>query len=408
MTEIDNETMIDDEEEIVIHTHIPSLEEKEEPAETDGATKKYRTSQTATDLTPVQQTTALPSIVPYLDAISFRPDIKSQKFPYDPLSHMICLKEAIGLEYDTQIEGCINTDKYRLKPKNIVDPKDIDLELLTILYSVIVNEFDRELAKGRVILPNKRTIAKIYIPDLLKQMGYEGNINQYKINQLLEKLKILDRVYGYVNIRDNHGVHEELARVFIFEGYSPQENTFTFGSRYFELIAYHIQLARIRKIEDQTGKRLLDENGNLIRDEKDQVWLTPGHTHLLKTSAYQATKREFAWELASILCSLIDRTGSAKGSVPHITAKKLIYGCRYFGKAIDDAGDKKYKNRKLKRTFDSVRDILENHSNLKETYKDIKIKIPLITVDNMDEAVIKFPHKGRIKKKDDIDEEEET
>ncbi len=399
MPENDNETMIDDEEEIVIHTHIPSLEEKEETEDTDASPKKYRTSQTATGLTPVQQTTALPSIVPYLNAISFRPNIKSPDFPNDPLSHMICLKEAIGLEFDdTRIEGCINTDKYRLKPKNIVDPKDIDLELLTILYSVIVNEFDLELAKGRVILPNKRTIAKIYVPDLLKQMGYEGNINQNKINQLLEKLKILDRVYGYVNIRDNHGVHEELARVFIFEGYSPQENAFTFGSRYFELIAYHIQLARIRKVEDNTGKRLLDENGNLIRDEKDQVWLTPGHTRLLKTSAYQATKREFAWELASILCSLIDRTGSTKGSVPHITARKLIYGCRHFLKTLENTKQEKHQNQKLKRTFEAVQDILVNHSYLKETYKDIELNIPVITMKNMDTVVIKFPHKGRIKK----------
>lgn len=398
MPENDNETMIDDEEEIVIHTHIPSLEEKEEPAETDGAPKKYRTSQTATGLTPVQQTTALPSIVPYLDAISFRPDIKSPKFPYDPLSHMICLKEAIGLEYDTQIEGCINTDKYRLKPKNIVDPKDIDLELLTILYSVIVNEFDQELAKGRVILPNKRTIAKIYIPDLLKQMGYEGNINQAVINQLIEKLKILDHVYGYVNVKDKRGSHEELARVFIFEGYRPQENTFTFGSRYFELIAYYIQLARIRKVEETTGKRLLDENGNLIRDEKDQVWLTPGHTRLLKTSAYNATKREFAWELASILCSLIERTGSTPGSVPNITAKKLIYGCRHFLKALENTKQEKHQNQKLKRTFEAVQDILKNHSYLTETYKDIEINFPVITMKNMDTVVIKFPHKGRIKK----------
>ena len=386
---------------------ILNLESEPDDEDIDQVERKYRTINTATEVTPVQTTTAIPSIVPYIDAISFRPNIKDPEFKKVPVPHMFVLKEQIGHEYDnTTIEGCINTKQYHLNMKNIVDPNNIDLQLLTILYSVIVNEFDRELEKGRVILPNKRTTAKIYIPDLLRQMGIDGNINQTQVNQLLKKLKMLDCVYGYVRINNEYGTYKELARVFFFDSYLPEENAFTFGSRYFEVIAYYIQLARIRKVEEKTGKRLLDENGNLIREEKDQVWLVPGHTHLLKTSAYSATKRKFAWELASILCTLIERTGSAEGTIPNITAKTLIYGCRYFAQEIDKLGQKKYKNRKLKMTFKSVRDILENHSLLKETYQDIQIIIPPITVDNMEKAKLMFPHNGRIK--NNVDDEFET
>lgn len=316
---------------------------------------------------------------------------------------MFAVKEPISIKYeDVTIQGMIDLNRYTLKSSNLLDNFDFDLPLLKILYTIIEEQYDKELVKGIPILKNKVSVAQIYVPELLKLMGYKDGFRQEKINDLVRKIKSLEHVMGILKITDVYGTRNEVSSILTTFGYRAKENVILFGSRYFEVIAYYIQRERIRKIEQRNHKRYIDDNGLLLRRNEELPLLIPGHSRLLKTSAYTGRKGDYSFELAAMLCVLIDRTGSAQGTEPHITAKLLLEQCPGFLKALMAIQRKQHQNRKLEGTFKRVRNILENHSLLKETYKDIKIKIPPITMDNFKNprTVLRFPHKGRIKAAD--------
>ena len=59
----------------------------------------------------------------------------------------------------------------------------------------------------------------------------------------------------------------------------------------------------------------VDENGMLIHG-KQLPLLKPGHSHLLELTAYRPRPGDYSFELATMLCVLIDRAGSESGSEP--------------------------------------------------------------------------------------------
>lgn len=354
------------------------------------ATKKRHRPKGNNALTAIPSTFSTPSMIPFLDAISFR---------RNPVSHLFSLKTPISIDFeDAQLEGVIDMDRYgKLRKSNYADDTIFDLPLLCILYSIIENELDHDLAEGVLIRNNKVTVAKVYIPDLLKQMGYDSRINQNQIDSFVAKIKQFENVMGYLKIKGPLEMLEEVSRVLVAFGYDPGTNVLLFGSRYFETIAYYIQMQRIRNLETETGQTYFDENGMLIRG-KPLLLIKPGHSHLLELSAYRPRPGDFSFELASMLCVLIDRTGSNPKSEPHIKVCKLVQNCDGFLKSLNNINRKQHKDRKLKGTFQRVKDILENHSRLKEVYRDIQIEIPEITTKNFYSAVLRFPHEGRISK----------
>ena len=361
----------------------------------DTVPQTYRTKSGIEEpLAVIPPQVALPSITPYIDSISFRKN---------SMAYMFAVKEPIDLEFEhAQLQGVIDLTRYKLSSSNIVDGFDFDLPLLKILYTIIEEQYDKELIKGVPILKDRVSVAQIYVPDLLRRMGYDDGFRQEKINDLVNKIKAFEHVMGVLRITDDYGERTEISSVLTAFGYKPAQNILLFGSRYFEVISYYVQRERIRKIEQKNGIRYIGDNGMLLRASEELPLLTPGHSRLLNTSAYTGRKGDFAFELSSMLCVLIDRAGSAQGTEPHITVEALLEQCPGFLKALMAIKRKQHQNRKLKGTFDRVRNILKTQSLLKETYKNIKISIPDVTMDNLrsPRTVIRFPHQGRLKATD--------
>ena len=294
-------------------------------AETDNVTKlRTRTNAENKEKHPmaiVPATIATPSTAPFIDAISFRDN---------NIAKMVTLKEPISLEFDhTRIEGRIDLKRYKISKDDYVDDTDIDLPLLCVLYSIIENELNRGLKNGLLVRNDKVTKTWVYLPELLRQMGYSDHFNQIRIENIINKMYQFENVVGTIFVNDQFGSHYQPYRVLTTFGYNPETNTIVFGSSYFEMIAYYIQKKLIRNYEEKHGVKLLDSNDQLL-DGKKLPFLKPGHSRLLKMSAYNPRQERYPFEMASIICRLIDQAGSDPGTVPHIKAKTLMEMCPGF------------------------------------------------------------------------------
>lgn len=288
--------------------------------------------------------------------------------------------------------------KGALEPISTVELKDmstnegieeIDIPLLTMYYSIILNSFMEKVKQGWDFRVAANMITRIYAPDLMRcldTLSDEGGASEDKIARIMSKTRDFHTIVGIHHITRNGRPDKSYFPVMNFEGYDSKTNTISFYSPYLMYIVRTIFADAIKL--DRKGDPRLKRNG--------QPMLWPSNSFLIKPSIV-SERNKAAVENVFILVQLIEQAGN---NTPHIKASTIVERNEALKQRLKRDT---HPNRLLSRVFKRTWELLREQTTLLDTYEDIKLPDPddvanIPTSGNIDKVIFSFPHKGKNKK----------
>lgn len=271
---------------------------------------------------------------------------------------------------------------------------DIDLPILHFLYGMVLKKWSKNVNE---IIQNYDKDPKqmlsynitIYVPDFIKASGISSNFNKDSICRVIEKIKSYSDITGMVKEKNISGKNEYgYYSVLQFVGYDESDNTITFSCPYINRIIQKVLYSSV----------ICDKHGNMMRSKSGRLNMMPSHSFRMNPGILKERNKRAA-EVACMLAALIDKAGS---STAHIRFQTIINRYEKLKQDLDSASSTFNKNRILKSTFSKAYEFLEQYTDLREQYKNIRLPDPsdkdLIPTMKTLDRVIEFPHEGRIKK----------
>lgn len=254
--------------------------------------------------------------------------------------------------------------------------ESIDLVLLRTLYGIILRHFENT---GYTQLKH---VITLYVPDLAKHLGMQGNLNKNDLALLLSKMQSFHNIVGFMYDNDSGGYTPSMLPVLNFEGYSATENTISFSSPYLNRVIKTVYRLSIRR--NKRGEILFKSDGS----PQLKVW----NSYLVKSSLNKERNKAAA-ENVFIICTLIEQAGRG---VPNIRAREIINRNPQLKQRLEQSSK---PNQLLKRTFEKTWELLDKSTHLREKYDGIELPDPknpknIPTMSNLD-IVFRFPHKGK-------------
>ncbi len=291
--------------------------------------------------------------------------------------------------------------KGALEPISTVELKDmstnegieeIDIPLLTMYYSIILNSFMEKVKQGWDFRVALNQITVVYAPDLMKcldTLGDGSGTNEKNISIIMSKTRAFHSIVGIHHIKRNGRPDKSYFPVMNFEGYDSKTNTISFYSPYLMYIVRTIFAEAIKL--DRKGEPRLKRNG--------QPMLWPSNSFLVKPSIV-SERNKAAVENVFILVQLIEQAGN---NVPHIKASTIVERNEVLKIRLRKSSN---PIQLMKRTFKRTWELLREQTTLLETYEDIKLPDPdnvanIPTPGNMNKLIFSFPHKGKNKKQNE-------
>lgn len=246
-----------------------------------------------------------------------------------------------------------------------------------------------------------------YVPDYFDPMVEKKNIGSDSIKAIVNKIS------GYVDLI---GVvrEEELGSIVYKEYpvikdfvYDEKDHTITLSSPYIMAIIRKVESARIRR----------DRKGVPIRYKDGKLALSAAYSYRLYPSILRERNHK-AVELVGIIATLIDRAGSPnknEGSEPaddskvkaaNIRFRELINRSEMLKRKYESIQETSKKDDELRSVFNKTWELLLKCTDVKSCYKNIKLPDPkdkdykkyIPSSTRLDE-VIRFPHDGKVKRK---------
>lgn len=285
-----------------------------------------------------------------------------------------------------------------------VSPDEIDMATLQILFSTLLEEFDKLVKKiafsvegtkyeeiERMVNEVFRNFSpKISIPEILKKMDIDRPTSANKIKAVLEKIFQYRGIAGVIHMKDHNGKEYDIIRpVMLFTEYDSHDNTISFTSPYMNVAIIQIYLNRLK----------VQMDGIVEHYKNGQPKLTPAFSYTPKPTLAKARNKS-AVEIVEQLLPLIATAGDANPW--HISYSTLIDRCPVFKKKLENYGPTNSQSTLLRRTFKSVWKLMRNDTHLDEKYEDIRY--PDVTPNmgslesGADDAVINIYHGPKKKK----------
>lgn len=347
--------------------------------------KQYRTKSRAKETDMLPDRIPIITMPPWEKAVSFQQNGCAFLY-YDSDSQVESWETSCNMD---NMQGASIPDNIQ---KSMVP--NTDLQTLRFLYGIIhkkYNEISNEIVKRINDDPNQflGNSVTIYIPDYFRTVGSLSNLNKKNTDQIVKKISGYSKIWGIV--KENRLGCAAYGRYPVMSvlGYDESDNTLTFCSPYLNCIIRRILLDSIRT--DSRGNPEYGRNGNLV--------FSPGYSYRLKPGILKERNVRAA-EVAGMVVALIDKAGN---NIPHIRFRTIIERYRRLELDLASASSTYNRNRILKSVFSKAWEFLEIYTDLRETYKNIRLPDPLDknavpTMKTLDH-VVEFPHEGRIKKR---------
>lgn len=272
----------------------------------------------------------------------------------------------------------------------------IDLPLLSTFYSIILNEFNNNIAHGAKLSP----IIEIYVPDFAEAIGKGRNVNANDIQSIIDKATMFQTVVGIKKTERG----EDILPVLTFEGYYSETNTFKVSSPYIINIILSAYKAAVRR----------DKKGKALRKKDKTPQLEAWNSFLIKSSI-ATEKNKAAVANVETIIRLIEQAGSPntrkgeKERTANISVEELIKRNPLLKKQLENADSSNKKNIVLSRNFKKTFELLHTQTYLFEIYKEVKIgykpkgdpgAVPIYqekppTSKTMNKTIYLFTHKGK-------------
>lgn len=342
------------------------------------AAEKYNLANIKTDNAPLVAITDKH----YQNAIGFNPKGKAYLQPICAIESLDIEKDEVEGRYYLLVNGALATEieiQGELANCNITK---INLNLLRVLYSIVLEEFEKSDHK---ILNDK---INIYLPDLLKRLNMNTNINEPLKIDFISKIQIFSNIVGILEEKDYNGLDKVNYYAVMNFVRLTSDNVLTFESPYINRIIEILYKVSITKAENRYSPKQLEA----IKRKGMPIQPAPTYSYLIKSSL--AKERSLiAQEIVVRVVQLIEQAGNNEPTIAAQTILNDIPAYKEFSAKENDQN--------IKRLFKNAWKYLKKNTRLIEYYKDIKLpnendESCLPTKSTLD-MVFKFPHKGKIK-----------
>ena len=361
-----------------------------EPRGPDGGTpqKKYRTRgqiRTPGAIVDVPDRLALPSRESFEGVLSTIENPNGYLLPIAP-PVIPELRFENGILYFQDMEAS-KVGLVRFKDRTPEAVEKIDTPLLHALYTI---QLQQTLARietpedlMEVIEEYSRLdhTATIYMPSLLKMLGYKPNCGKDEEDAIFEKIRDLEDIFGGCEKRrSGKRAFYNYLPVMKVMGRDEDENTISFVSPYINDV--------IRRILDDSRQK--NKDGSPRKMRSGEPFMNPSHSYLVKsTIAKEKNKR--AVEIVFALAVLVDQAGNG---TPNIRVQTLVDRCPNLKAALDAAPNAKRKNAILQRAFSRAWQLMEEQTIIRGAYEEVELPTLIPTTRKMQD-VIRIGPNGR-------------
>ena len=252
-------------------------------------------------------------------------------------------------------------------------PDEVDLCVIRLLYTILLNEFQHRKKEGKE-MPVGITI---YVPDIFKLFN-RTSVSRDETVSLIKRILVYRNIIGILD--------ENILPVLSYLGEDNDKKTITIAAPYLNRL--------IEKIEKESEEEK-EKKGRSQKKNNPH----PSYSYLIKPTIFNE-RNKTAVEIVHIVVTVIEETGS-KGE-PHISAQTIIERNEYLRKQFEGASSTQNKNNVLRRAYSKAWELLETQTNLSVAYKNIELpdkKKDIPTVSKMD-MVFSFKHEGKRKDKE--------
>ncbi len=335
----------------------------------DSKRKEYRTRAKAGNVVNIPEKYAIITQPNYQNAMGLFQEGNAYLQP---------LTNVDGLEYKNgklYFRG-LPASKAQLKEYYTKDVPDIiDLPLIRIFYSIVLNTFLHNLKKN---IPQTPSLS-IYLPELFAFWG-RRTINREQTVELIEKIMSYHTLVGVVD--------GDLLPVIVYMGENQKNNTLSFSSPYMNRVIEKVYKVSI--CTDKNGQPKLKKNG--------EPKTLPVYSYLIKPSI-KNEKNQKAVEIVHIVTTLIEQCGDNK---PHISARTIVDRNLQLQYSIEGQTPAN-QNNMLRRAFSKAWELLRTQTDLEKVYPGIELPDPknannIPTSSRLEKTVFTFKHNGKHKK----------
>ena len=335
----------------------------------DSSKKEYRTRARAGDVVDMPEKYAIITQQQYQNAMGLFQEGNAYLQPLDTVD---------GLEYKDgklYFRGLPASEAELKQYYSDEVPELIDLPLLRVFYSIVLNTFLRNLKDGK---PQTPTLS-VYLPDLFAFWG-RRNINR---EQTVELIDLIMSYHTLVGVVDGN-----ILPVLLYVGEDREKNTLSFMSPYMNRVIEKIYKVSIRT--DKNGKPKLKKNG--------EPQTLPVYSYLIKPTI-KGERNQKAVEIVHIVTTLIERAGDNE---PHISAKTIVERNMQLRYSLQGATPAN-QNTMLKRAFTKAWELLRKQTDLEKVYPGIELPDPkdpknIPTMSQLEKTIFTFKHNGKHKK----------
>ncbi len=253
-------------------------------------------------------------------------------------------------------------------------PDSIDLPLMRIFYSIVLNTFLQNLKECKPQTPS----LSVYLPDLFAFWG-RRTISRTQTVELINKMISYHTLVGLVD--------GDILPVLVYLGENQKKNTISFSSPYMNRVIEKVY--RVSILTDKKGHQKLNKNG--------EPKTLPTYSYLIKPTI-KSEKNQKAVEIVHIVTTLIEQAGNR---TPHISARTIVDRNMPLRFSIDGAKPAD-KNKMLNRAFSKAWELLRTQTYLEKAYPGIELPDPkepknIPTMSQLDKTVFEFKHNGKLK-----------
>ncbi len=354
-----------------------SEEELQQLKQTD-ETDKRRTSSDARKAGAINKlptAIALPTFERFKYSMSLYQDGNAYLQPFTSTDGLKFKGGKLYFDTGERMREISEVELQNLKTKEGIE--SIDLPLLRIFYSIVLQQFERTKCK------ELKDFITLYVPELAEVLGRQSNLNKRDLNDLLLKVQSFHNVVGVLHGTRNGKPVQSYYPVLNFEGYDDKKNTITFSSPYMNYLIKTVYNLAVRK--DKNGKAKLKKSGEPLR--------LATHSYLIR-SDISTERNKAAVENVFIIVQLIEKAGE---NLPRIKASTLIERNPQLQERLEYSTNKRQL---LKRTFSKTWELLRSKTRLEEVYDGIVLPDPtdpafLPNETELENLVISFPHNGK-------------
>lgn len=238
------------------------------------------------------------------------------------------------------------------------DFKELDLQLLRSLYTVIYNNY-KSIDTSTV---------SIYLPKLCEHLGV--NINTGKPYELFKKIRSFENVVGVIN---NAGFLKILDVI----EYDKERNIITFASPYMNKILRELTLR------------------NTETPKKGDTFINPHYSYLVHGDIAKE-RNKIAIEIVQRIIVLLHQRGVNKDRAyteAHIKYQTIVNEIPVLNEKIQSDMSTKNKNNYLERAFSKANKLLSSRTDAYKYFKNLKIPEMKTTMSTLDD-VITISHEG--------------